>query len=76
MADDGHDQGGSDPLEHAVEGATEAVVVQSGQILLAEAEEVGREEGRPLTDAIDRLAGHEEIDEENEQGGNGGEFGT
>ena len=41
MADDGHDQGGSDPLEHAVERATEAVVVQSGQVLLAKAEEVG-----------------------------------
>ena len=50
--------------------------MQSGQILLAEAEEVGGEEGRPLTDAIDRLAGHEEIGEENEQGGNGREFGT
>ena len=42
----------------------------------ADAEEVGGEEGRPLTDAIDRLAGHEEIGEENEQGGDGREFGT
>src|SRR5271157_4987706 len=61
VADDGHDQGGSDPLEHAVERATEAV---------------GGEEGRPLTDAIDRLARHEEIGEEYEQGGNSREFGT
>ena len=76
MADDGHDQGGSDPLEHAVEAATEAVVVHSGQVLLAEAEEVGGEERGPLTDAIDRLAGHEEIGEEDEQGGDGGQFGT
>ena len=76
MADDRHDQRGSDPLEHAVEASAEAVVVQSGEILLAEAEEVGGEEGRPLPDAIDRLAGHEEIGEENEQGGNGREFGT
>ena len=30
MADDGHGQGGSVPLESAVERATEAVVVQSG----------------------------------------------
>jgi len=75
MADDGHDQGGSDPLEHSVEGATEAIVVQSGQVLLAKAEEVGGEEGRPLADAIDRLAGHEEIGEEDEQGGDGREFG-
>jgi hypothetical protein len=44
--------------------------------LLAEAEEVGWEEGRPLSDAIDGLAGHEEIGEEYEQGGNGREFGT
>jgi hypothetical protein len=76
MADDGHDQGGPNPLEHTVEAAAEAVVVQSGQVLLAEAEEVGWEEGRPLTDAIDWLARHEEIGEEYEQGGNGREFGT
>jgi hypothetical protein len=76
MADDGHDQGGSDSLEHAVEAATEAVVVQSGQIVLAEAEEIGGEAGRPLTDAIDRLARQEEIGEEDEQGGNGRQFGT
>ena len=76
VADDGHDQGGSDSLEHAVERASEAVVVQSGQVLLAKAEEVGGEEGGPLTDAIDRLTGHEEIGEEYEQGGNGREFGT
>src|SRR6185437_7752288 len=38
--------------------------------------EVGWEEGRPLTDAVDRLAGHEEIGEEDEQGGHGREFGT
>ena len=50
--------------------------MQSGQILIAEAEEVGGEEGRPLTDAIDRLAGHEEIGEEDEQGGDGRQFGT
>jgi hypothetical protein len=47
-----------------------------GLDLLAKAEEVGGEEGRPLTDAIDRLARHEEIGEEHEQGGNGREFGT
>src|SRR5580693_1143610 len=76
MADDGHNQSGPDPLEHAVEGATEAVVVQSGQVLLAEAEELGGEEGRPLADAVDRLAGHEEIDDEYEQGGDGREFGA
>jgi hypothetical protein len=75
MTDDGHDQGGSDPLEHAVEAATEAVVVQSGQVLLAKAEEIGGEECRPLTDARDRLARHEEIGEEHEQGDNGREFG-
>jgi hypothetical protein len=75
MADDGHDQGGSDPLEHAVERATEAVVVQSAEILRAKAEEVGWEEGRPLSDAIDRLACQEEIGEEYEQGGNSREFG-
>jgi hypothetical protein len=50
--------------------------VQSGQVLLAEAEEFGGEEGRPLTDAVNRLAGHEEIGEEYEQGGDGREFGT
>src|SRR4051812_18456853 len=76
MSDDGQDQGGSDPLEHAVEAAPEAVVVQSGQVVLAKAEEVGGEEGRPLADAIDRLACHEEVGEEDEQGGNGREFGT
>ena len=75
MADDGHDQGRPDPLEHAVERATEAVVVQAAEILGAKAEEVGGEEGRPFTDAIDRLACHEEIGEEDEQGGHGGEFG-
>jgi hypothetical protein len=75
MADDGHDQGGPDPLEHAVERATEAIVVQSAEILLAKAEEVGGEEGRPLTDAIDRLARHEEIGEEYEQGVNSRELG-
>jgi hypothetical protein len=76
MTDDGHDQGGSDPLEHTVEATTEAVVVQSGQVLLAKAEEVWGKERRPLTDAIDRLARHEEIGEEYKQGGNGREFGT
>jgi hypothetical protein len=76
MADDGHDQGRSDPHEHAVERATEAVVMQSGRVLRAKAEEVGRKEGRPLTDAVDRLPCHEEIGEEDEQGGNGWEFGT
>ena len=50
--------------------------MQSGQVLLAEAEEIGGEEGRPLTDAIDRLARQEEVGEEDEQGGNGREFGT
>jgi len=52
------------PLEHAVEAATEAVVVQSGQVLLAEGRggRGGKRRG-PLTDAIDRLAGHEEIGE-------------
>jgi hypothetical protein len=76
MADDGHDRGGSDPLEPAVERAPEAVVVQSAEILPAKAEEVGREEGRPLTDALDRLARHEEIGEEYEQGGHGRQFGA
>jgi hypothetical protein len=76
MADDRHDQCRSDPLEHAVEASAEAIVVQSGEILRAEAEEVGGEEDRPLTDAIDWLAGHEEIGEENEQGGHGREFST
>ena len=50
--------------------------MQSGEILRAEVEEVGGEEGRPLTDAIDRLAGHQEVGEEKEQGGHGREFGT
>jgi hypothetical protein len=50
--------------------------VQSAEVLLAKAEEVGGEEGRPLADAIDRLACHEEIGEEDEQSGHGGEFGT
>jgi hypothetical protein len=75
MADDGQDQGGPDPLEHAVQRATEAVVVQSGEVLVATAEEVGGEESGPLADARDRLACHEEIGEEDEQGGHGGEFG-
>jgi hypothetical protein len=76
MADDGHDQGGSDPLEYAVEAAAEAIVMDSGQVLLAKAEEVGWEEGGPLADAIDRFAGHEEIGEEDEQRGHGRQFGT
>ena len=53
----------------------EAIVAQSAQVLLAKAEEVGGEEGRPLADAIDRLAGHEEIGEEDEQGSHGRQFG-
>ena len=62
--------------ENQKPGLTPRSPVQSREILLAEAEEIGGEEGRPFPDAIDRLAGHEEIGEENEQGGNGREFGT
>ncbi len=59
MPDDGHDQGRADPLEHPVEGAIEAVVVQPGQVVVAKTEEVGWEECGPLADAIStiRLSG-------------------
>ena len=55
-ADDCQDQGRPDPLEHAVEAAAETVVVQSGQVLRLESEEVGRKAGGPLAHAIDGLA--------------------
>jgi hypothetical protein len=44
--------------------------------LVAEAEEVGGKECRPLTDAIDRLSRQEEIGEEDQQGSDRGEFGA
>jgi phosphosulfolactate synthase (CoM biosynthesis protein A) len=76
LADDRHDQRGSDAVEHAVQAAAESVIVQSRQVLLAEAEEVGREEGGPLSHAIDRLAREEAISDQHQQGSHGREFGT
>jgi hypothetical protein len=76
LTDDRHDQGGSDALEHAVEASAKAVVVQSWEVLAAQSEEVGREEGGPVSDAIDRLARQQEIGEEHPQGGHGRQFGA
>jgi hypothetical protein len=76
MTDDGHDQGGPYALEHAVERAAEAVVIQSSQVAVVKAEEVWWEGRGPLGYAIDGLACQEEIGEEDEQGGDGREFGA
>jgi hypothetical protein len=76
MADDGHDQGGPDSLEHAIETSAETVVVESGQVLGVQSQEVRWDESGPVAHAIDGLAGQEEIGEEDHQRGGGGELGS
>src|SRR5262245_740516 len=75
-ANDGQDQGGPDPLEQAIEASAEAVVVQPGQVLGMQTQEVRGEECGPVAHAIDGLAGEEEVGEEDHQRGGGGELGS
>jgi hypothetical protein len=76
VPDDGQDQGGSDPLEHAVEGSADSVIVEPGQVALGEAEQFGREESGPFRDAIDGLACEEQIGDQDQECGDGREFGA
>jgi hypothetical protein len=61
MDDDGQGEGGDVGVEEAVEAAADAVVVERGELGGAEAEELGDMACGPLAQAVEGLAGDEEI---------------
>src|SRR5512132_844843 len=68
----GHDrerQRGDVSVEEAVEAAADAVVVEGRQLLRGQPEESGGMAGGPLADAVERLAGDEEVLDEDQQPG-------
>ena len=72
MNDDGQGQGGDVGIEESVEATADAIVVEGGQLGGAQAEALGDVPRRPLADAIEGLAGDEEVlEQEQEPGGRG-----
>jgi hypothetical protein len=75
MDDDGQCEGGDIGVEEAVEAAADAVVVERGELGGGQAEEFGDVPRRPLAEAIEGLAGDQEVLEEQEQPGGGRDAG-
>ena len=71
--DDGQGEGGDVGVEEAVEAAADAVVVERGELGGGQAEEFGDVSGGPLADAVEGLAGDQEVLEQEQQPGGGGD---
>jgi hypothetical protein len=73
MDDDGEGERGDIGVEEAVEAAADAIVVERGELVGAQAEEFGDMASGPLAQAVEGLAGDEEILEQQQQPGGGGD---
>lgn len=73
LADDGHDQGGPDALEHAVERASEAVVVEAGRPSRRPRRSGGKRAAQSPTPYMGSRA-KRMLAKSTEQGGDGGEL--
>jgi hypothetical protein len=70
----GHDfegERGDVGVEEAVEGASDAVVVERGELLGGQPQPCGVVSCGPFADAVERLAGDQEVPQEEQQGGAG-----
>ena len=68
--DDGQGQRGDVGVEEPVEATADTIVVERRQLGRTQAEEAGDVPRRPFADAVERLAGHEEVlEQEQEPGG-------
>ena len=61
MDDDGQGQGGDVGVEEAIEAAADAIVIERGQLVRSQAQELRDVPRRPLADAVEGLAGDEEV---------------
>ena len=66
-------QRGDVGVEEAVEGAADAVVVERGQLPRGQPERFGGVAGGPFADAVEGLARDQEVLEQDQQGGRGGD---
>ena len=71
--DDGQGEGGDVGIEEAVEAAADAVVVERGELVGGQAEESGDMACGPLAEAVEGLAGDQEVLEQEQQPGGGGD---
>jgi hypothetical protein len=72
LADDRRGQGGDVGLDEAVEAAADAVVVERGQLSGAQAQELADVPRGPLADAVEGLAGDQQVlEQERQPGGRG-----
>jgi hypothetical protein len=71
MDDDGQCEGGDVGVEEAVEAAADAVVVERAELVRAQAEESGDMAGGPFAEAVEGLAGDQEVLEHQQQPGGG-----
>jgi hypothetical protein len=67
MSGDGQGKGSGVVLEQAVEAASEAIVIERAELPGGEAEPSGDVPCRPLADAVGRLAGEQQVLEQDEQ---------
>jgi len=61
LSNDGHDQVGFQAVKQAIEATSEAVVVEELEFMRLQIQQVGCVASRPLTDAVNRLAGDKNI---------------
>ena len=71
--DDGQGEGGDVGVEEAVEAAADAVVVERGELGGGQAEEFGDMPRGPLAEAVEGLAGDQEVLEQEQQPGGRGD---
>jgi hypothetical protein len=74
--DDGQGEGWDVGVEEAVEAAADAVVVERRELGGGQAEERGDMACGPLAEAVEGLAGYEEVLEQQQQPGGGGDAGA
>ncbi len=73
MDDDGQGERGDVGVEEAVEAAADTIVIERGELVGGQAEEFGDVAGGPLAEAVEGLAGDEEVLEQQQQPGGGGD---
>jgi hypothetical protein len=73
MDDDGQGEGGDVGVEEAVEAAADAVVVERGELCGGQSEVFGGVPRGPLAEAVEGLAGDQEVLEQEQQPGGGGD---
>ena len=73
VGDDGEGQRGDVGVEEAVEAAADAIVVERGELVGGQAEQLGGVPRGPLADAVEGLAGDQEVLEQEQQSGGGGD---